>query len=115
MGKLENKKVGADRVFTRRVRVSGKLLSNFVFADQAAVEVWQNEALPGLEKKYGKLDLTVSDLPGLKIGDRCHVIGEGSDVFTIERLVAWDADRFGFVLDSGWVEEVAKCYEEVTQ
>jgi hypothetical protein len=45
------------------------------------------------------------------VGERCRVIGDGADEYVIESLVAYNANRYGFVLDSGWVEEVAKCYE----
>lgn len=97
-------------VFTRCVRVSGNLGSSYVFADDVAVDHWLKTTLPELNAKYGQLVVSVSDLPGLKVGDTCHVWGEADDVFTILKLIKYSPDRYGFLLDSGWSEEVAKCY-----
>jgi hypothetical protein len=56
------------------------------------------------------LTYTVSRLPGLKVGDICHVNGEGLDKFAIKGMVLFSSDRYGFLLDSGCLEEVAKCF-----
>lgn len=99
-------------IFTKKVKVRGGLLSSFVFEDQLAVKNWIKKELPLLEKKYGRLEYEVSDLPGLKIGDRCNVWGEAQDVFTITGIKRYSDNRYGFLLDSGWVEEVAKCHTD---
>lgn len=96
--------------FTIRVKTNGNLLSNFVFENNKAFKKWKRETLPILEEKYGKLILTITPIPGLVVGDECHVIGEGSDVFVIERLIQYSPHRYGFVLNVGWCEEVAKCF-----
>ena len=96
--------------FTKRVRVEGNLGSNFVFSGDKEVEDWKKYELPKLELQYGPLTISVSDLPGLGIGDTCYVWGEGDREFTIKNLIRYSPNRYGFVLDSGWSEEVAKCY-----
>lgn len=101
-----------DKVFTKCVRTHGDLQANFVFENQEAVDAWINSDFQVLSTKHGGLTITITDLPGLAVGDKCNVMGEGWDEFTIVKLIAWDANRFGFLLDSGCVEEVAKCHTD---
>jgi hypothetical protein len=98
-------------VFKKCVRVRGGLGSSFVFESSEDVTNWFNTEFPKLEDKYGKLEYTVSDLDGLKEGDECHVVGEGTDTFIIEGVFKYSNHRWGFALNSGWSEEVAKCYK----
>ena len=97
-------------VFTRRVRTTGNLQSNYVFQNDSELSVWLRTELPKLESVHGTLGISTSDLPGLSVGDTCRVIGEGSDEFVIEKLINYSPYRYGFILDSGWSEEVAKSY-----
>jgi hypothetical protein len=101
-----------DKVFTLCISTSGGLLSNFVFEDSKEQTRWMLEELPKLNKKYGELQLTHKHLPRLKVGDRCNVWGEASDVFTIRDIIKREEYRYSFLLDSGWTEEVAKCHTE---
>ena len=100
------------KTFHYMVTTTGNLLCNFVFEDKKTLDAWIAKEFPSLQKKHKKLDFSVRPLPGLKVGDSCHVWGEAGDVFKIERLVKFNGldHRYGLVLDSGWVEEVAKCY-----
>ena len=98
-------------IFTIGVNTKGALISSFVFTDINDLNEWKKRKLPELEAKYGTLDLYEHLLPGLKVGNRCSVVGEGMDVFTITSLIKYEDHRFGFNLDSGWSEEVNKCYE----
>ena len=100
-----------EKTFKKCVHVSGGLCSSFVFEGSKEKDVWLASELPKLEEKYGVLVVSTSDLPGLKVGDKCRVFGEGEEVFVIEGLRQYSENRFGFMLDSGWNEEVAKCYE----
>ena len=98
------------QTFHHMVTTTGNLMCNFVFEDKKSLDKWIETEVPKLKKEHKKLDFLVRSLPGLKVGDSCHVWGEADDVFKIERLVKWSEHRYGFVLNSGWVEEVAKCY-----
>ena len=98
------------KTFHYMVTTTGNLLCNFVFEDKKALDTWIAKDFPKLQKQHKKLDFSVRPLPGLKVGDSCHVWGEADDVFKIERLVKFEEHRYGFVLDSGFIEEVAKCY-----
>ena len=98
------------KAFHYMVNTTGNLVCNFVFEDKKALDTWVAKEFPKLKKKHKKLEYSVHTLPGLKVGDSCHVCGEADDVFKIERLIKWEDHRYGFVLDSGCVEEVAKCY-----
>lgn len=98
------------KVFTICITTYGGLLSSFVFEDSQSRDVWLANVFPKLKAKYKGITFTVTPLDGLKIGDKCKVIGEGSDIFTIEGMKKYSEDRYGFCLDSGWCEEVAKCY-----
>jgi len=102
--------VRAMKVFTKRVTVRGNLQASYVFTDEQARNFWLKNTFPLLEKEHGELTYSTSDLPGLAVGDKCRVIGEGSEVFTILEVFNYSKDRYGFSLDSGWREEVAKCY-----
>lgn len=100
-------------VFTHMVSTKGKLLCNFVFESEKAMDKWLLWDFPKLKKKYVDLDYSIRELPGLRVGDSCLVWGEAQDVFKIERLIKFEEHRYGFVLDSGFVEEVAKCHTKV--
>ena len=101
------------KTFAKCISVSGGLCSSFVFEGVQEKDEWLASELPKLEEKYGKLVVSTRDLPALKVGDKCRVFGEGDDVFVIEGLREYSKNRFGFMLDSGWNEEVAKCYSAV--
>ena len=63
-----------------------------------------------ITEEYGIVTLRYRDeLDGLHVGDKCHVSGEGDDVFTIIGMKMYSPDRPGFILDSGCCEEVVKC------
>ena len=98
-------------IFKKAVRVKGALNSAYSFKNKSAVDTWIKDVFPKLEKKYGKLEYKVSNLDGLSVGDTCYVWGEADTEFKIERLIKYSEDRWGFVLDSGWTEEVVKCYK----
>lgn len=108
--KAASPEIAAQRVFKKGVNVKGALISAYSFENQEAVDEWLKSVLPVLEKQYGKLEHTTYELDGLKVGDRCHVVGEGDVEFKIEKVIKYSEDRWGFVLDSGWTEEVVKCY-----
>jgi len=99
-----------EKIFIKRIITRGSLSSTFVFENDQEVERWLAEDLPELEEEYGQVSLTFGDLPGLRVGDKCQVLGEGLDVFTIKKLIKYSKDRYGFILDTGWAEEVGKCY-----
>lgn len=98
------------KTFTKHVRVKGKLHSSFVFQDQAELDAWLITGYVVLCTKYGKLDYTTEDIHPLKIGDKCHVWGDGDAVYTIKELCNWYPHNYGFVLSHGWNESVSKCY-----
>ncbi len=99
-----------NKVFTLVARTRGALQAAFVFEDAADYEKWRETQFPHLDVAHGGLTLTVEALPGLKIGDTCKVYGEECEIFTIKSLVRYQAHRYGFILDNGCAEEVAKCY-----
>lgn len=98
------------KVFKYSASVRGNLQSSFVFETKDDLDRWLKVDFPALCEKYGELTVRCGTLPGLKLGDRCKVYGEGADVFVIEGQKIYSKDRYGFLLDSGWCEEVYKCY-----
>ncbi|NCU32448.1 MAG: hypothetical protein EOM23_05855 [Candidatus Moranbacteria bacterium] len=86
-------------------------MSSFAFETEADVKAWEKKELPELVNSYGPLHIKKFKLDGLKIGDKCRVAGEGTDVFTIIGQKMFSPNRPGFLLDSGWYEEVVKCYK----
>lgn len=101
-----------NKVFTVCIRVSGSLQSSYVFENSKAAEQWLKSEYSKLSRKYGGLKYTKETLPGLKVGDVCNVWGEAKDVFVIRKLICWGNNRYGFILDNGCAEEVAKCHTE---
>lgn len=99
-------------VFHKCVSVRGGLASSFVFENEQAVQAWLKKEFLELKKEYGHLEAKTSDLPGLKVGDTCNVWGEAQDEFKIIDLIQYSPHRFGFILDSGCSEEVAKCHQD---
>lgn len=100
-----------NKVFTKGISVNGSLISSFVFQNNDEVKSWLQNELPKLQHQYGLLSVFSRELDGLKIGDQCHVFGEGDEVFTILGLRKYSPYRYGFNLDSGLSEEVYKCYK----
>jgi len=99
--------------FTKAITVSGNLGSHFVFTCDEEKNHWVKNELPKLKAEYGNVNISNErDLPGFEIGDTCRVWGEGNEEFVIEDLKCYSPYRYGFLLDSGWYEEVAKCYKE---
>lgn len=99
-----------DKVFTVGIAVRGKFNSSYVFESKECADTWLNNDFPALSQEYGALEYTLVDLPGLKIGDRCNVYGEGTEDFEILDLKEYSPHRYGFFLSSGWNEEVFKCH-----
>lgn len=96
--------------FTKAVTVTGQLRSTYEFESNEDVSKWMLTVLPSLREQYGDLQCHKFDLPLLNIGDRCHVSGDGDEVYTIEGIKQYSPDRYGFLLDSGFSEEIYKCY-----
>ena len=99
------------KVFNYRICVDGGLISTYVFENKESVDAWYKTHLVELEKENGTLKCRLYDLDGLKVGDECYVMGEGNETFIIEKLFNYSKNRWGFQLNSGWCEEVAKCYK----
>ena len=98
-------------IFTRCVTLTGEYNATFVFQTQKAMEKWIASELPELEKRYGTLEVNTRTLQGLKVGDSCKVVGDGDLVYVIRRIREYSPNNYGFILDSGWVEPVYKCYK----
>lgn len=98
-------------MFTKALTVGGDLSARFVFKNEKERTDWVENELPKLRNRYGNISIVKEyDLPGYQIGDICRVIGEGTDEFVIEEVFKYSPYRYGFRLDSGFCEEVAKCY-----
>ena len=97
-------------LFSKYLTVSGELYSAFHFQTDDDLALWIANELPKLELKYGKLKVSKGNLDSLKIGDNCYVCGDGDEIYEITRLVKYSDNRYGFVLNSGFSEEVHKCY-----
>ena len=86
------------------------------FKDATRPERTQIMTTKEIAKYLGVHEMTVyrwlkkGILPGFKIGDTYMVWGEGCDTFKIVDLVQYSPNRYGFLLDSGDTEEVAKCH-----
>lgn len=100
-----------NKVFTKSLKVKGNLYSSFCFENENERSNFIKNEIPKLEKTHGKLELFKEDLEGLKIGDKCHVWGDGDEEYIIEGIKKYSDHRYGFALSSGFFEEIVKCYK----
>jgi len=98
-----------NKIYRTVVHVSGDIVASYVFGRAIDARSWIDNVLVRMQKE-NTLTYTIADLDGLTVGDKCQVTGEGSDVFTIEGLIRYSDNRYGFLLDSGDAEEMYKCY-----
>ena len=63
------------KTFHYMVTTTGNLMCNFIFEDKKSLDKWIETEVPKLKKEHKKLDFLVRPLPGLKVGDSCHVWG----------------------------------------
>ena len=96
--------------FNTKISVSGDLHSSFVFQSPETAQDWINQDFPKLQESYPNIIYQLNFIDELKVGDKCYVYGEGDKVFVIDEIIRYSEHRYGFNLDSGWSEEVAKCY-----
>ena len=101
------------KIFTKCIDVRGNLISSYVFQNDKEVDKWLKNDYSILKEKHDNLSYNIRELDSLKIGDECYVLGEGDDIFTIKGIIKFSPNRYGFILDSGWTEEVAKCYKSL--
>ena len=98
--------------FSKTVSISNTYFSRFVFEDEISLQKWLNKDFKELKKQYPKIEYSISDLPNLKVGESCNVHGDGDEVYKILKLIKYSENRYGFSLDSGFSEEVAKCHRK---
>ena len=99
-----------NKVFGTVVHVKGDCIISFVFSNKNAASFWVQEVFPRMKKETPNLSYTLKTIDRLRVGDKCYVRGDGSEVYTIDGLVRYSDNRYGFLLNSGWTEEVHKCY-----
>lgn len=99
-----------DKTFTVGIGVSGNFNAAYVFESKSAADTWLDTVFKDLICEYGELKHWIVTLPGLQIGDRCNVYGDGDEIYVIEGLKEYSPNRYGFILDSGFCEEVYKCH-----
>ncbi len=98
--------------FTLMASTRGAFGANFVFENQDDFINWISTKYPEIRKKYGKIDIRLSSIDPLNVGDTCFVAGEGSDQFVIQGWRKIEDNRYSFALDNGCWEEVAKCFKK---
>lgn len=96
--------------FTWAAHVSGDYDCTFHFHNLEDLAVWMKSDFLKIKENYGKLTIKQERLTGLSIGDICRVWGDGINEYKIVGFEKWSTHYYGFVLDSGCVESVHKCY-----
>lgn len=98
-------------VFKYALRTCGAFNSDYVFETKEQREDFLHNEFCRIQQKYPGTKLHgVEELPGFQLGDKCHVWGEGMDVFTIVGVKKYEEHRYGYELKEGWIEGVHKCY-----
>ena len=96
--------------FRITVKVAGSYSARFEFQDEGEVLEWLQDDFQSLKQRYGNLLIRVSGLPSLKIGQTCHVFGEGRDVFKITGISSFFPNSNSFILDGSETESVSNCF-----
>lgn len=100
-------------IFKYSAFVSGNYSCLYVFENSQQLDSWTNSEFKKLKNQYGNLLLRVEVLDQLKIGDKCHVNGDGNEIYQILDITKFDEYQYGFILDTGFVENVAKCFKVI--
>ena len=99
------------KVYNTAVNIDGDLCATYCFESESDSSYWIREELPKLRKKYGNLSCRRYALDALEVGDTCRVSWEGYDECVILEVKEQSPNRPVFILDSGWLESVHKCYK----
>lgn len=98
------------KIYRVGIQVGGNFCSSYAFEDEDAADQWIENTLPKLIQEHGIVVIKARlPLEGLQVGDFCHVLGQGTEIFQIVKSVEFGPDRPGFILDGGWSEEVINC------
>lgn len=105
-----------DNVYKYGASTGNVYQASFAFTTKDELYRWMAEDFEELKKQHPSvlppgLEFITFKLDGLKIGDSCHVRGDADEVYTIVGIKMYSKDRHGFILDSGFCEEVVKCYK----
>lgn len=90
---------------------SSSFEKNLAFQNEAELDKWLNNELKVLMKSSTNIQLTLMALDGLKVGDSCHVNGEGLDLFEIKDIIQYDNGLYTFVMLTGERESVLSCFK----
>lgn len=97
--------------FTLMASTRGAYSSSFVFEHKNDFLNWFSTTYVSIIKQYGNIDLRLSALDNLNVGDHCFVAGEGDEEFIIQGWRKTENNRYSFALNNGCWEEVAKCFK----
>lgn len=100
-----------ENVYKYGASTGGGYQCSFAFTSKEELYRWIAEDFEELKKKHSNLTFSTFKLDGLNIGDSCHVRGDADEVYKIVGIKMYSKDRPGFILDSGFCEEVVKCYK----
>jgi len=100
-------------IFTKGLSTKGDFWASYCFENETKRLEWIRSVFPSLQKEYSDISFKVFDLDGLQIGDKCMVDGEGMDIFTIKEIKKYSDNRYAFLMDTGWWEEVVKCHKPI--
>ncbi len=100
-------------VFQFSATVRGNYRCTYVFENEDDFCKWIKTTYPKLVQKYGKLNIQITKLDSIKIGETCFVSGEGYDEFTIKDFRKVDDNIYSFLIHTGCWEAVHKCFKNL--
>jgi hypothetical protein len=101
---------GMKIMFTHRLKVSGSYNANLVFKSKAQLDYYLEHEIHALEYDYPGIRYDVFEMKPLKVGDECYVLNDDDNIYEIQGLACIEPFRYGYILSSGFIEDVAKCY-----
>lgn len=94
------------------VNVRGDYNAEYAFTSLDKLSAWMvNETMTADDGSHKKVEFRTSELDGLTIGDKCHVYGDGNEIYTIVDVFCSSPNSPMFSLSSGFSEPVVKCYK----
>lgn len=106
-----NDSIGFPGPFNFALTVSGNYSETLVFKGRKAMTLWIETESEILCEKYGELKISAKPLDRLKIGDACYLIPDENKMFRIIGWIKYSNNSYGFVLDSGEIVPVHKCFK----
>lgn len=92
---------------------TNRMESHLAFQNESELDMWLKNDLKNITKGMNNVSLTIMALDGLKVGDECQIYGEGSDRFTVNKMIQYDKGVYVLVMNTGEHKSVLNCFKNL--